>query len=77
MQEMVSKGFNAQTWMDVILQIFNVKQESIKGFNPMLVASMKSVQVSQDFQIHLEKAVTEATKFASMHVKKIELTNKN
>ncbi|GAB1868191.1 alanine--tRNA ligase [Camponotus japonicus] len=76
-QEVVSKAFNAQTWMDVILQIFNGKQGSIKGFKPMLVASMKSIQVSQDFQIHLEKAVTEATKFASMHVKKIELTNKN
>lgn len=74
---MASKEFNAQTWMDVILQIFNADQGPVKGFKPMLVASMKSVQVSQDFQIRLEKAVTEATQFASMHVKKIELTNKN
>lgn len=74
---MISKVFNAQTWMDVILRIFNAEHGPIKGFKPMLVASMKSVQMSQDFQIHLEKAVTEATKFASMHVKKIELINKN
>lgn len=74
---MVSNAFNAQIWMDVVLQIFNAKQGPIKGFKPMLVASMKFTQVSQDFQIHIEKAVTEATKFASMHVRKIELTNKN
>ncbi|XP_070166786.1 alanine--tRNA ligase, mitochondrial [Polyergus mexicanus] len=76
-QEMVSNAFNAQIWMDVVLQIFNAKQGPIKGFKPMLVASMKSTQVLQDFQIHIEKAVAEATKFASMHVRKIELTNKN
>lgn len=74
---MVSSAFNAQIWMDVVLQIFNAKQGPIKGFKPMLVASMKSTQLSQDFQIHIEKAMTEATKFASMHVKKIKLTNKN
>lgn len=74
---MVSDAFNAQIWMDILLQIFNAKQGPIKGFKPMLIASMKSTQVSQDFQIHIVKAVIEATKFASMHVKKIELTNNN
>ncbi|XP_072755160.1 alanine--tRNA ligase, mitochondrial [Anoplolepis gracilipes] len=76
-QEMASNAFNAQIWMEIVLQIFNAKQGSIKGFKPMLIASMKSTQVSQDFQIHIEKAVIEATKFASMHLKKMELTNKN
>jgi len=62
--------------MNIVLQIFNAEHGPIKGFKPMLVASMKSTKVSQDFQIRMEKAITEATKFASMHVKKVELTNK-
>lgn len=41
----------------------------------MLVASMKSTKVSQDFQTLMKKAITEATKFASTHVKKVELSN--
>lgn len=41
----------------------------------MLVASMKSAKVSKDFQ--MEKAIAEATKFASTHVKKVEFINKN
>lgn len=74
---MVSNAFNAQIWMDVVLQIFNAKQGPIKGFKPMLIASMKSTHMSQDFQTYIEKAVIEATKFASIHVKEIELINKN
>lgn len=76
-QETVSSAFNAHTWMNVVLQIFNAEYGPIKGFKPMLVASMKSTKVSQDFHIRMEKAITEATKFASTHVKKVELTNKN
>ncbi|XP_036145275.1 alanine--tRNA ligase, mitochondrial isoform X2 [Monomorium pharaonis] len=74
-QEMVSNAFNAQTWMDIVLQIFNAEHGSIKGFKPMLVASMKSTKVSQNFQIYIEKAIIEATKFASIHVKKVETAN--
>jgi len=62
--------------MNIVLRIFNAEHGPIKGFNPMLVASMKSTKVSQNFQMRMEKAITEATKFASMHVKKVELTNK-
>jgi hypothetical protein len=61
--------------MNIVLQIFNAEHGSIKGFKPILVASMKSTKVSQDFQIHMEKAITEATKFASMHIKKVETAN--
>lgn len=61
--------------MGIVLQIFNAEHGPIKGFKPMLVASMKSTKVSQDFQILMEKAVTEAAKFASTHVKKVEPTN--
>lgn len=61
--------------MGIVLQIFNAEHGPIKGFKPMLVASMKSTKVSQDFQILIEKAVTEAAKFASTHVKKVEPTN--
>lgn len=62
--------------MDIVLQIFNAEHGPIKGFKSMLVASMKSTKVSQDFQILLmEKAITEAAKFASTHVKKVEPTN--
>lgn len=73
---MVSNAFNAQTWMNIVLQIFNAEYGPIKGFKPMLVASMKSAKVSQDFQ--MKKAIAEATKFASTHVKKVEsINNKN
>lgn len=72
---MASNAFNAQTWMSIILQIFNAEHGPIKGFKPMLVASMKSTKVSQNFQIRMEKAITEATKFASTHVKKVETAN--
>ncbi|XP_077269962.1 alanine--tRNA ligase, mitochondrial [Temnothorax americanus] len=76
-QEMTSSAFNAQTWMDIVLQIFNAEHGPIKGFKPMLVANMKSTKISQDFQIRMEKAITEATKFASTHVKKVEFANNN
>ncbi|XP_018307520.1 alanine--tRNA ligase, mitochondrial [Mycetomoellerius zeteki] len=72
-QEIASSAFNAQTWMNIILQIFNAEYGPIKGFKPMLVASMKSTKVSQDFQIRMEEAITEATKFAFAHVKKVKL----
>lgn len=72
---MASNAFNAQTWMNIVLQIFDAEYGPIKGFNPMLVASMKSAKVSKDFQ--MEKAIAEATKFASTHVKKVEFINKN
>ncbi|KAL0130415.1 hypothetical protein PUN28_002237 [Cardiocondyla obscurior] len=75
-QATVSDEFNAQTWMNIVLQIFNAEYGPIKGFKPMLVASMKSTKVSNNnFQIRMEKAITEATKFASMHVKKVKLNN--
>ncbi|KYN36791.1 Alanyl-tRNA synthetase, mitochondrial [Trachymyrmex septentrionalis] len=74
-REIASSAFNARTWMNIILQIFNAEYGPIKGFKPILVASMKSTKVSQDFQIRMEEAITEATKFASAHVKKVELTN--
>lgn len=64
--------------MNIVLQIFDAEHGSIKGLKPMLVASMKSTKVSQDFQIRMEKAIVEATKFATTHVKKIEhINNKN
>lgn len=73
---MVSNAFNAQTWMNIVLQIFDAEYGPIKGFKSMLVASMKSAKVSQDFQ--MKKAIAEAIKFASMHVKKPEsINNKN
>lgn len=61
--------------MNIVLQIFDAEYVSIKGLEPMLVASMKSTKVSQDLQIRMEKAIAEATKFATIHVKKIEHTN--
>ncbi|RLU15066.1 hypothetical protein DMN91_012953 [Ooceraea biroi] len=67
-QEMVSNAFNAQIWMDTILQIFDAKQGPIKGFKPTLVASMKSTPISEDsLQTYMEKARMEAMKFASIH----------
>ncbi|EZA47311.1 Alanyl-tRNA synthetase, mitochondrial [Ooceraea biroi] len=77
-QEMVSNAFNAQIWMDTILQIFDAKQGPIKGFKPTLVASMKSTPISEDsLQTYMEKARMEAMKFASIHVRKIEYTDSN
>nr|XP_012216572.1 PREDICTED: alanine--tRNA ligase, mitochondrial [Linepithema humile] len=75
-QETISNTFNAQTWMDIVLQVFNAEHRPVKGFNPMLVASMKSTQVSQnDFQIYMEKAIMQATRFASVHLQKTEPIN--
>ncbi|XP_011878135.1 PREDICTED: alanine--tRNA ligase, mitochondrial [Vollenhovia emeryi] len=71
-QETASSTFNAQTWMNVILQIFNAEHGPVKGFKPMLVASMKSTKVSQDLQIRMERAIAEAIKYAATHVKKVE-----
>lgn len=67
---MVSNAFNAQTWMDIILKSCNAEYGSVKGFQPMLVASMKSKKVSNEYiQIHVKRAIAEATKFASIHIK--------
>lgn len=73
---MTSDIFNAQTWMEIVLQVFNAEHGPIKGFNPTLVASMKSTQVSQnDFQIYMKEAIIQATRFASMHLEKTEPIN--
>lgn len=75
---MASSAFNAKTWMNIVLEIFDAEHGPIKGFKPMLVASMKSTKVSQNFQIRMEKAIAEATKFASLHVQKVDpISNKN
>lgn len=67
---MASDAFNAQTWMDIVVKIFNAKYGLVKGFEPMLATSMKSKKMSHDYtQIHMKRAIEEATKFASIHVK--------
>lgn len=68
---MTSSEFNAQTWMNIILEIFNAEYEPVKGFQPTLVASMKSKQISHDYiQTCLERSIAKATEFASIHVKR-------
>lgn len=73
---MVSNVFNAQTWMDTVLQVFDARRGPIKGFKPTLVASMKSTQISQESRLtYMEKASMEAIKFASIHMEQIEQTD--
>lgn len=68
---MASNAFNAQAWMDIVLKICNAEYGPVKGFEPMLVASMKSKQMSHDhIQIYTKRAIAEAMKFASTHVKR-------
>jgi len=68
---MVSNAFNAQTWMNTIVRIFDGKHGPIKGFEPMLVASMKSTRISRDsLETCMEEASMKAIKFASKYVEK-------
>lgn len=64
--------------MDIVLRIFNAKHGPIKGFKPMLVASMKAVESPKNFQMLVEKALAETNKFASARAKQVRLVdNKN
>nr|XP_012137632.1 PREDICTED: alanine--tRNA ligase, mitochondrial isoform X3 [Megachile rotundata] len=69
-QEIASKQFNAKNWMNVVLKTFNVKYHPTTGFNPSLVASMKTMNISDASQKDLiQKAIEKAKMFAFAHVK--------
>lgn len=69
-QDIASDQFNARTWMNVVLKIFNANYNPTKGFNPSLIASMKTVNISDASQKHLiHKAIEKAKTFAFTHIK--------
>ncbi|XP_029041186.1 alanine--tRNA ligase, mitochondrial [Osmia bicornis bicornis] len=69
-QDLVSDSFNARTWMNIVLDVFNAKYVPTKGFDPSLVASMKTISISEASQKHLiNEATEEARTFAFTHVK--------
>ncbi|XP_076291241.1 alanine--tRNA ligase, mitochondrial isoform X1 [Lasioglossum baleicum] len=71
-QEIACNTFNAQTWMKIVLEIFNAEYVPIKGFNPSLVASMKSTNVSNlPSENLLCNAINAAKDFASRNVKRV------
>nr|XP_033324410.1 alanine--tRNA ligase, mitochondrial [Megalopta genalis] len=71
-QEVACNTFNAQTWMKIILEIFNSEYVPVKGSNPLLVANMKSTNVSNlSSEDLLLNAINAAKKFASTSIKRV------
>ena len=56
--------------MNIVLDVFDAKYVPTKGFDPSLVASMKTISISEASQKHLiNEATEEAKTFAVTHVK--------
>lgn len=70
-REMASSEFNAELWMQTVLPIFKGNGGPPKGQDPLLIQHMKSKRVSdRELSTLVERAITEATKFATLHVKR-------
>ncbi|XP_012275682.1 alanine--tRNA ligase, mitochondrial isoform X2 [Orussus abietinus] len=76
-KEMVSNDFNARSWMKTVVSIFNSEDYTHKDEDPLLVNNMKSTKLLENqIKSFIDQAVTEATKFASKHVKKTKHKSK-
>lgn len=72
----VSEAFNAKTWMEIVLKIFNGKEGSIRGFDPLLVANMNFHPVAEDMlELLTDRAITESVNFACEHIKQSKINN--
>ncbi|KAG7202205.1 hypothetical protein KM043_015879 [Ampulex compressa] len=76
-QHMVSNSFNAQSWLNVALQIFNGENSPIGKFNPLLYGSMKSKPLNDDKEkAVMPHAISQLKEFALKHVKISKVHNK-
>lgn len=67
---MTSSKFNAQSWMQTVLPIFKANGSPPKGQDPLLIQHMKTKRISDsELKSLVERAIAEATKFATMHIK--------
>ncbi|XP_016840617.1 alanine--tRNA ligase, mitochondrial [Nasonia vitripennis] len=70
--------FNAKTWMEEILQVFQSKGNVTKGDNPLISYNMQPIQISDsNFKILIDKAIATATKFASIYVDRSQKNKPN
>lgn len=75
-QEMVTNSFNAEFWMNIILPIFRGQAVAPKDEDPSLVCHMKVTRVrTKNLPLLVDKAINEATKFASVNVNKSKHEN--
>ncbi|XP_031846952.1 alanine--tRNA ligase, mitochondrial isoform X3 [Nomia melanderi] len=71
-QEIICDTFNARAWIKVVIEIFNAEYGSIRGSNPLLVASMKSTNVPKlSSESLVLNAVSAAKNFAFTNIKNI------
>ncbi|XP_012266707.2 alanine--tRNA ligase, mitochondrial [Athalia rosae] len=69
-KELASSTFNAQSWMQTILPIFEGNATYPKDQDPLLVQLMSPQRIPNvKLKALIEQAITEATKFAALHVK--------
>lgn len=56
--------------MNIVLEVFNAKYVPTKGFDPSVVASMRTINISEASEKHLiDEATEKARTFAFTHVK--------
>ncbi|CAB0031669.1 unnamed protein product [Trichogramma brassicae] len=65
-----SSEFNAKMWMEEVLRIFQTKGSTFRDDDPQYAYNMSPTHISNDnFKSLIDKAISSATKFASIHVK--------
>ena len=75
---MQSTSFNAKTWMDEVLKVFESTGSALKGEDPLIAYNMQPIQISDDnFKTLIDTAITSATKFASTHINRSKKNKPN
>ncbi|KAL7297401.1 hypothetical protein TKK_0009782 [Trichogramma kaykai] len=65
-----SSEFNAKMWMEEVLRIFQTKGSTFRDDDPQYAYNMSPTHISNDnFKSLIDKAISSATKFASIYVK--------
>ncbi|XP_015593600.1 alanine--tRNA ligase, mitochondrial [Cephus cinctus] len=76
-KDMASDTFNARAWMNTVLQVFKAEGAIVQHQDPLEAYNMKTIQVElNELKSLLEKAIMQATKFASLHVKQTKHKSK-
>ena len=65
----MSKGFNAQMWMQTVLKVLRSQGAAPRGQDPCLVFNMKGKKLpSADLNALVKDAVKSAVDFARLHL---------
>lgn len=77
LQTIANDKFNAKTWMDTVVGTLEAQVHTSDNQDQMLICDMQPKSINRTLQHQIDRAINEANKFASLHIKNTLLNNKN